>query len=194
MPWIGLHRPDQPFRWAQSSSASQSLCSSKTADQSLVLYDLPGLLDCAAACRNERKGKKGWSSLHRLLEEVPALVGHDLQSSCKTPSFFHHHCRMLVLSHLLLGPSSLVTCCSMLWSDLHRLLLEALPKGTVHFSHKVTLLEQEDKGVCVTAETPGGSVVFHSDIVIAADGVGSFARKQLVPGDQRRYCFSCQHM
>ena len=77
-------------------------------------------------------------------------------------------------------------CCSMLWSDLHRLLLAALPGDTVHFSHKVTLLEQDDEGVSITTETPEGSVVFHSDIVIAADGVGSFARKQLVPGDQRR--------
>ena len=81
-------------------------------------------------------------------------------------------------------------CCSMLWSDLHRLLIEALPDGTVKFSHKVTLLEQGDKGVTITTETPQGNEVFHSDIVIAADGVGSFARKQLVPGDQRRHALS----
>ena len=74
----------------------------------------------------------------------------------------------------------------MLWSDLHRLLLEELPKGTVNFNHKVTLLEQDDSGVTVTCQTPNGDATFHSDIVIAADGVGSFARKQLVPGDKRR--------
>ena len=74
----------------------------------------------------------------------------------------------------------------MLWSDLHRLLIEALPKGTVNFNHKVTLLQQDDSGVTVTCETPGGEATFQSDIVIAADGVGSFARKQLVPGDKRR--------
>lgn len=72
------------------------------------------------------------------------------------------------------------------WSDLHQLLIKALPAGTVNFSHKVVLLEQSDTGVTVTAETPHGEKKHHGDIVIAADGVGSFARKQLVPGDQRR--------
>ena len=72
------------------------------------------------------------------------------------------------------------------WSDLHRLLIKALPSGTVKFSHKVALLEQSDAGVAVTAETPEGLQSYHGDIVIAADGVGSFARKQLVPGDTRR--------
>ena len=73
------------------------------------------------------------------------------------------------------------------WSDLHRLLIKALPEGTVNFSHKVSLLEQDESGVTVTAETPSGQVKSCGDIVIAADGVGSFARKQLVPGDARRY-------
>lgn len=73
------------------------------------------------------------------------------------------------------------------WSDLHRLLIKALPEGTVNFSHKVSLLEQDESGVTVTGETPSGQVKSCGDIVIAADGVGSFARKQLVPGDARRY-------
>ena len=73
------------------------------------------------------------------------------------------------------------------WSDLHRLLIRALPEGTVNFSHKVSLLEQDDSGVTITAESPSGEAKFQGDIVIAADGVGSFARKQLVPGDARRY-------
>ncbi len=72
------------------------------------------------------------------------------------------------------------------WSDLHRLLIKALPEGTVNFSHKVSLLEQSDTGVTVTAETPEGEKKYYGDIVVAADGVGSFARKQLVPGDERR--------
>lgn len=76
--------------------------------------------------------------------------------------------------------------CSMHWSDLHRLLIKALPEGTVRFSHKVSLLEQDDSGVHITADTPSGEMKFEGDIVIAADGVGSFARKQLVPGDSRR--------
>lgn len=71
------------------------------------------------------------------------------------------------------------------WSDLHRLLIEALPADTVRFSHKVTLLEQDKAGVTVSTDTPEGQKQFQADIVIAADGVGSFVRKQLVPGDQR---------
>ena len=78
------------------------------------------------------------------------------------------------------------------WSDLHRLLIKALPNGSVKFSHKVSLLEQGDSGVNITAVTPSGEVKFQSDIVIAADGVGSFARKQLVPGDARR-CETLSH-
>lgn len=76
---------------------------------------------------------------------------------------------------------------SMHWRDLHRLLIKALPEGAVNFSHKVALLQQSESGVTVTAETPSGDKKYHGDIVIAADGVGSFARKQLVPGDERRY-------
>ena len=83
--------------------------------------------------------------------------------------------------------------CSMHWSDLHRLLIKALPEGTVKFSHKVSLLEQDDSGVNITAVTPSGEMKFHGDIVIAADGVGSFARKQLVPGDTRR-CTTWSHI
>ena len=73
------------------------------------------------------------------------------------------------------------------WSDLHRLLIKALPEGTVKFSHRVSLLEQDDSGVSVTAVTPSGEMIFQGNIVIAADGVGSFVRKQLVPGDVRRW-------
>lgn len=76
---------------------------------------------------------------------------------------------------------------SMLWSDLHRLLIQALPEGTVKFSHKVTKLTQDESGVMVTSQTPEGEALFACDIVIAADGVGSFARKELIPGDKRRY-------
>lgn len=65
-------------------------------------------------------------------------------------------------------------------------MIQALPEGTVNFNHKVTLLRQDDSGVTVTCQTPTGNVTFPGDIVIAADGVGSFARKELVPGDNRR--------
>lgn len=73
------------------------------------------------------------------------------------------------------------------WSDLHRLLIEALPEGAVHFSHEVSLLEQDESGVTVTADTPSGEMKFYGDIAIAADGVGSLVRRQLVSGDARRY-------
>lgn len=89
-------------------------------------------------------------------------------------------------SHKIYSKQPLHYFCSMHWSDLHRLLIRALPEGAVDFSHKVALLQQSESGVTITAETPYGEKKYHGDIVIAADGVGSFARKQLVPGDERR--------
>lgn len=95
--------------------------------------------------------------------------------------------------------------CSLHWSDLHRMLVDALPPGTVHFGHSVTDIEQPegDNIVSVTASiaaprAAGGNGGDHSageprvqefkgDLVVAADGQMSQTRQRNVPqGDARR--------
>lgn len=79
------------------------------------------------------------------------------------------------------------------WLDLVRILLEALPKGTVNFGHEVTQIYQDSAGVVVTARTSthGNSfrdeLTFPADVVIAADGVNSFVRHAFAPEDSRRF-------
>ena len=96
---------------------------------------------------------------------------------------------------------------SLHWSDLHRMLVDALPPGTVHFGHTVTDIEQPDgdNTVSVTASiaaprAAGGNggdgnpsagkprvQEFKGDLVVAADGQMSQTRQRNVPqGDSRR--------
>lgn len=82
---------------------------------------------------------------------------------------------------------------SMLWSDLHKLLKSSLPQDALHFGHEVCQIMQNSTGVNVVACTrqADGSPVeknFACDYVIAADGVNSFVRRQLLPTDRKRCC------
>ncbi|USB33181.1 FAD-dependent monooxygenase [Paenibacillus sp. YPG26] len=73
--------------------------------------------------------------------------------------------------------------------DLHHILLSALPPGTVEWGKSLVQLEQKDTHV---------QAVFHDgsqaegDLVVAADGIHSSIRKQLVPKDTYRYAgYTC---
>ena len=85
---------------------------------------------------------------------------------------------------------------SLHWSDLHQMLLKALPEGIVHFGTMVTSVEQAEGSskVQVRAErkaqqgpadaTEGIST--EADLVIAADGSMSNTRQKFVPSVSRR--------
>ncbi|KAK9838179.1 hypothetical protein WJX81_006997 [Elliptochloris bilobata] len=105
---------------------------------------------------------------------------------------------------------------SLHWSDLHRMLIDALPRGTVRFGHTVAGIEQPGgDAVVVTASiaAPRGAKVpegdfqageadpgareprmeeFRGDLAVAADGQMSATRRRNVPaGDSRRYSGYC---
>lgn len=82
---------------------------------------------------------------------------------------------------------------SLHWSDLHQMLLRALPEGVVRFSTMVTSVEQaEGSGkVQIKAEKKGPadgteSISTEADLVIAADGSMSNTRQKFVPSVSRR--------
>jgi salicylate hydroxylase len=65
-------------------------------------------------------------------------------------------------------------------SDLQRVLVEALPPGTLTLGAEVTAVEQDAEGADVVLEN-GRRV--RADVVVAADGIRSRIRQQLVGGD-----------
>ncbi len=70
------------------------------------------------------------------------------------------------------------------WDALYRLLHEAFPAERYHQDRSVESFEQDEAGVTITFE--GGEQV-HGDLLVAADGVGSSIRCQLLPDCQPRY-------
>lgn len=68
--------------------------------------------------------------------------------------------------------------------DLHHILMSALPPGTVEWGNPLLRLEQKDHHVVVTFRD--GSEA-EGDLVVAADGIHSSIRKQLIPQDTYRY-------
>ena len=77
------------------------------------------------------------------------------------------------------------------WSDLHRMLFDSLPGGSVNFGHKVTAYDICDGKVTVTAEAAEGSsgtrqVKITADLLVAADGSNSTIRRLMHPQDKRR--------
>ena len=81
---------------------------------------------------------------------------------------------------------------SMLWSSLHKTFLQSLPRHSLFFSHEVSKIQQTGDGVAVTAlhKQADGSrqeQSFIGDIIIAADGINSFVRRQLIAADKKRW-------
>jgi salicylate hydroxylase len=64
--------------------------------------------------------------------------------------------------------------------DLHRVLVDALPPGTLRLDTRVEQIEQDKDGV--TLQTAGGERI-RADAVVAADGIRSHLRRQLVGSD-----------
>lgn len=62
-------------------------------------------------------------------------------------------------------------------ADLHRILLDAVPDGWVHAATEVTAIRQD--GTSATVDHSGGEL--SADLVVAADGIGSTARRLLWP-------------
>ena len=111
------------------------------------------------------------------------------------PGFQAHAC-MQMLCNLDCCPA-----CSLHWSDLHQMLLKALPGGIMHFGTTVTAVEQPEGSdrVHVRAERkkpgqPDGAekehVTAEADLVIAADGQMSDTRRKFVPADERRHALA----
>ncbi|KAK9808380.1 hypothetical protein WJX73_008898 [Symbiochloris irregularis] len=79
---------------------------------------------------------------------------------------------------------------SMLWSDLHKMLLKSLPQDILHFGHEVIGIDDQCESggkVKVTAVSGGQRKEFVCSAVVAADGINSFARRQFVCEDKKRY-------
>ena len=74
-------------------------------------------------------------------------------------------------------------------ADLHRTFLDALQPNTLHFNKKCISINQSDTQVTVQFEDDTTETV---DLLIAADGIHSFIRKQLLPGSLPRYAgYTC---
>ncbi|SDN80331.1 2-polyprenyl-6-methoxyphenol hydroxylase [Psychrobacillus sp. OK028] len=74
-------------------------------------------------------------------------------------------------------------------ADLHRTFLEALKPNTLHFNKKCLSIVQKDHQVTVHFED---GTTQTSDLLIAADGIHSPIRQQLVPGSVPRYAgYTC---
>ena len=78
------------------------------------------------------------------------------------------------------------------WSDLHRMLFNSLPEGTVRFSHKVVAYNRSGDSLLITAEASGEpsstrDVKFTADLLVAADGSNSTIRRLMYPEDKRRF-------
>ncbi|KAK9863259.1 hypothetical protein WJX84_003540 [Apatococcus fuscideae] len=81
---------------------------------------------------------------------------------------------------------------SLHWSDLHRMLYDALPTGIVKQAHSITAFQQHTNRVRVTVEQRADSSLpatfeVEADLLVAADGANSTVRKLLRPDDRRRY-------
>lgn len=81
-------------------------------------------------------------------------------------------------------PSGYGTLHSIHRKDLHRILISALPPGTVEWGKQLQQLEQKDHHVRVTFRDGSHAV---GDLAVAADGIHSNIRKQLIPKDTYRY-------
>src|SRR3954467_10201471 len=69
-------------------------------------------------------------------------------------------------------------------ADLHRVLMDALPEGTIRLGTQVTSVEQDDEGAVLVA---ADGTRIRADAVIAADGIKSPIRQQLVGTDQPEF-------
>ena len=70
------------------------------------------------------------------------------------------------------------------WARIYRALRGALPAGCCHFNRSLTRVDQDPHGV--TAEFADGARVT-ADLLVAADGIGSTVRRQLLPQVDPRY-------
>lgn len=78
------------------------------------------------------------------------------------------------------------------WSELHRILREALPAGIVQFNHEALSVENSEDGTSVKVRVAKGGdtqdiMELQGDLIVAADGSMSRMRQYFVPTDKRRY-------
>jgi 2-polyprenyl-6-methoxyphenol hydroxylase-like FAD-dependent oxidoreductase len=74
-------------------------------------------------------------------------------------------------------------------ADLQRELLRALPPGVVHLGHRLARFEQTTTHVTVFFENGEQTT---AEALVAADGIRSRVRRQLLPGSQPRYAgYTC---
>src|SRR3954451_6489395 len=69
-------------------------------------------------------------------------------------------------------------------ADLHRVLIDALPEGTIRLGTQVTSVEQDDDGTVLLA---ANGTRIRADAVVAADGIKSSIRQQLVGTDEPEF-------
>lgn len=79
------------------------------------------------------------------------------------------------------------------WSDLHRLIHDALPAGIVRFGHEVLSFDEQGEHVLVRVAKGGEDAVeeVEADFMVAADGSMSKTREKFVPNEKRRYSGYC---
>ena len=89
--------------------------------------------------------------------------------------------------------------CSSHWSDIHQMLLKALPDQSILcFAHTVTSFSQDASGVVVkaTKKAEDGTeqeLSFRGDLMVAADGSMSSTRAKLTGDDTRRSFLVLMH-
>jgi 2-polyprenyl-6-methoxyphenol hydroxylase-like FAD-dependent oxidoreductase len=95
-----------------------------------------------------------------------------------------------VASRVVLGPDGQVVCrwdypqILTSWGRLYSLLRAALPQAHHHLGSNVKQVHQDAHGVTVSL---AGGTTWHGDLLVAADGVRSTVRGQLLPAVQAHY-------
>lgn len=94
-----------------------------------------------------------------------------------------------------LAVNPLHNCKAMHWSDLHKILYDALPTGIVRWANEVIAFQEIENGskVKVLVRQDGNTtpLEFQGDLLVAADGCNSRIRSYFLPDDKRRYSGYC---
>lgn len=73
------------------------------------------------------------------------------------------------------------------WGRLHRLLLDAMPPSAVHHGVTIQGIDERDRHAVVRGVGTRGAIEHEADLVVAADGIWSTLRQQLLPAVQPEY-------
>ena len=72
------------------------------------------------------------------------------------------------------------------WGRLHRLLMDAMPAESYHYGMTIASIEERGRSIVIRGTGTRGAIEEEGDLVVAADGIRSTLREQLLPRAQPR--------